>query len=289
MNLPTPALHRFGSATAVSAVLCLALAGCGSSSAGGSSSSGATSSAGTSGSAPGGAARFGRGVSGVITTVAGDTVTVTEAQGSTQSVHFDSSTAISTEQPGTRSAVRTGSCVAIRPSGMAGMSGQTGGAGGPNGGQSSGSASPPAGTTPGAGRMMTGPITAGQVTSEPTDACSGTTGGFGLTGTVTSVSGDTLVLRTVFGGRGRYSGGASTAPSSTPTPSASPTPRSLTVTLTSSTTYESAKAGTASDLVAGMCLAASGASAGSTTPARALVVSQSVDGVCSAGFGYGRA
>lgn len=236
-----------------SVALVVGLSACGG---GSGSSSSTTTSAAASGSASGGH-RMGRGISGVISAVAPSTVTVQSNQGATETVHYGSTSKIESQQPSTASAVKVGSCISARPN-MSSWSGSGG----------SSSASPTAKRT-----AFSGSITAGTVTVMPTSSCSSSTGGgFGLTGTVTSISGNTIKMQAKVMKRSSSSTG---------------TKRDVTVTTTSSTTYNQDTAGSQKSLQPGMCVTASGVTPGSTKTARSLVVSQSNNGSCSMGGGSG--
>lgn len=291
------------------ASLCVVLAGCGASTAssGGSSTPGPTAqaSSSTNGSGPGGSAVT-RPVSGVISSVSGQSLSVQSSQGQSSSVIWTSSTTITDEVPGARSAVVKGACVSVRP-------------------QSTGRQRPwrlglrlcvdglrcPAIVRP--HRTGDGDIsdrdacrflqrcrawwprpTAGhRVEHRPSLAADSTielgagqragggygggAGGFGLSGTVTAVtpSSITLAVRSFQ----RPSGSAS--PSSAA--SARVTTRSLLVTTTGGTTYSIDSRGTAKNLLAGLCVTATGQQSASTLAARSLLVSQSVNGACTGG------
>lgn len=230
------------------------------------------------------------GVSGVIASHTGSTVTVNSQSGASSTVTWTSGTSIVQQEQAAASGLKNGSCVSARAAGAGFRAGggrpSEGASGYPTGARPSGAH--PSGTHHFGTFAIPSKVTATTVTIEPAAACAATGpssrgGGFGgFSGTVSKLSsgGFTLTVQA----RGRI-GGSSAQSSSAP---ASSVPRKVAVTTNSSTTYTRETKGSASSLKAGECLTALGTESGTTLAARQITVSQSVNGTCDSGFG-GRA
>jgi hypothetical protein len=101
-------------------------------------------------------------------------------------------------------------------------------------------------------------------------------------GTVTSVSGSTVLMSGTLRSGGRFGG----SPGATPAPSATPTASAITVTLGSSASVLAAAAATAADAKVGTCATATGKTDSTgTVAATAIALSPRGANGCSAGFG----
>ncbi|KYH44521.1 DUF5666 domain-containing protein [Branchiibius sp. NY16-3462-2] len=278
-------IRRFDKAISLggAALLAVMVAGCssggsGTAAAAGTPTAGATSQGGQRGGPGGGG--FNPGVSGVIASVSGTTLTATTSQGSTSSVKWTDSTKISSQSTGSASDLAKGACVSVRQQ-FSGAGGGERPSGMPSGNPTSGSR--PTGSMP--SYTVPSAVTASSVTILPASDCIASTAtstpsssgaksdgrGFGgmrgLTGKVTSVTNNGFVFQTT----------GSTA-------------KSVTVTTSSSTTYTKESSATASAIQAGKCVEARGTTANSVLTATSLTISESVNGECTSqmeGFGGG--
>jgi hypothetical protein len=227
------------------------------------SSSGTTSSSSTpagAGAAAGGGQAGRPAAAGQVAAISGDTMQVQSQQAGQVAVSWTSATKFSRPVTTTLTAVKTGDCVvATAPSGSSGTSftatsltvstpvnGQCGGgAGGPGNGQR------PSGQRP---------------SGQPSGAPGQRAGGEFATGTVSSVSGSTIMVAARLPG----SNGSTT---------------NRTVTVDSQTKIVTQQSTTAQSLKVGLCVSAQG-SAGSTgaVAATSVRISDPVNGQCSTGF-----
>lgn len=263
------------------------LAACGSSSSSG--GGGASTTTESNGNRQPSAAFRGSSVSGTIKSVGSAGVAVKTSTG-TSNVAFGTTTRFTTVSDASRSDVKSGDCISAgskdgsfgateltatsisitsTSSCQDGFGGGFGG-GAPRGGLPSGV---PTGVPTGAPTGLPpqgGSTTGGAPTGTPPSGAPG--GGFGgrgpggfggALGTVTSVSGSTIVIKSVSGSK-------------------------TTITTTDNTTYSSRSTGKASDAMTGKCLSAFGQTSGTTLDAATVTISSPSGGKCqadTAGFG----
>jgi len=232
-----------------------------------------------SGSTP--SQQAGRGVGGTITSASTSTLQVkSAATGSAAIVTFTSSTTITDTVPGTLSDVKTGLCITARPASSTASPVATPADGTPLVAATISLFEPTNGSCTGGnggGARPANPTFTPSADPSRTPGAGFAPGAVGTVGTVTSVSGNAIVIATT----GFALGGQT------------PTPGTATLTTTAQTLVTKRDVGTAASLKTGRCVVAIGATdAAGVTTATQLSVSDPVDGQCTmtgrGGFGGGR-
>ena len=252
-SCPTPRLTRLA-ILAVTGATALSVAACGSSNkAAPTSTSTSTSTVTSTTTSPAPASGEAR-VSGLIASVAGNSIQVTKGDNGTAALNFTSTTKVTEVTPATLTDVTTGSCVSVRPTKEESQGGQQVTAASVRVSQAvNGTCPPPKEAAPGSGPGSTSPAPAGSPTTAPAK-------GQLLRGAVASVAGDTITLTNN---------------------DASGNTRQATVTVDDKTKYTKQASANSDAITAGKCLSARGTmDNGGTLQATTINLRPAKDGKC---------
>jgi hypothetical protein len=237
--------------------------------------------------------------SGAVTSVHGDSVQVTnQTQNSESTVVLSPTTQVTKRVTASASAITVGACVRVTGTGSA-TKGITARSVALSMATSSGCTAGPGaagfGGRGGGGGFRTGngqrPRNFGNGNGFPNRGGARTANFALAAGPVVSVKGDKIVVKSTTFQRptatSTTSGKKKSTSKGTTTPKPTTKTSNVTVTLPSAVTISETVAGTTADVAVGSCLTATGTTSAGNVAANRAVVSQPVNGSCTAGFGFG--
>jgi hypothetical protein len=252
-SCPTPRLTRLA-ILAVTGATALSIAACGSSNKSSPTSTSTSTSTVTSTTTSPAPANGEARVSGLIASVAGNSIQVTKEDNGTAAVNFTSTTKVTEVTPATLTDVTTGSCVSVRPTKEESQGGQQATAASVRVSQAvNGTCPPPKEAVPGSGPGSTSPAPSGSPTTAPAK-------GQPVRGAVASVVGNTITVTSS---------------------DASGNTKQTTVTVDDKTKYTKQASADSDAITAGKCLSARGTmDNGGTLQATTINLRPANDGKC---------